>query len=114
MPLWLFTLLCFLHLQFTGMIAMGLIFMACAEGSYRHTPKHNDRLVLLWFLYGFSIPLSLGWLIYGYATEQSPSFYWWFALPWALLVFMLGYWRSTGLSADEWAAIAHQDTETKK
>ncbi|MFK7160200.1 hypothetical protein V6U78_04025 [Marinospirillum sp. MEB164] len=111
MPLWLFTLLCFLHLQFTGMIAMGLIFMACAEGNYIHERKHNDRLVRLWFLYSFSIPFSLGWLIYGYATDQSPRFYWWFALPWALLLLMLSYWRITGVSPRQASSQTEQETD---
>lgn len=93
MSLWLVILSSFMQIGFGGLIAMILIFAATSASSNEVSEFHNNVLVSLWFLYCLLVFSSVGFLIYNYVQNGNAASYWWLAVPWAILLFMLGYWK---------------------
>ncbi|EOA6823276.1 hypothetical protein ACH78B_004619, partial [Vibrio vulnificus] len=55
----------------------------------------NDVCVALWFAYTISLLLSVFLVIYFYLTDSDASYFWWYAMPWTLLIVLITYWRSS-------------------
>lgn len=93
MSVWVVILLCFVQLTMGGAVGMGLIFMASAESEYSVSDFANNVLVALWFVYGMSLFVSIGAVVYGLIKGASSTSYLWFAMPWAIFIIMIVYWK---------------------
>lgn len=101
MSFWILVLLLFIHLGVGGLIAFGLIFSACAERGVTMSKFNNDVCVALWFAYSISIFASVVLVSYYHLTNSQGSYYFWLAMPWALLVVLITYWKATTVKAEE-------------
>ncbi|WP_243033075.1 hypothetical protein [Vibrio cincinnatiensis] len=95
MSLWVLVLLSFVHIGVGGAVGFGLIFAACAERGATLSKSSNDICVALWFAYVISLFLSVSSGIYFYLTNSEASYYWWYAMPWMLLIILITYWRAS-------------------
>lgn len=95
MSLWVLVPLSFVHICVGGAVGFGLVFAACAERGVTLSKSSNDVCVALWFAYVISLFLSVFLVIYFYLTDSEASYYWWYAMPWMLLIGLITYWRAS-------------------
>ena len=92
MSIWLLVLISFMHITIGGAFAFGFLFYMCAEGSPSLTKIENNILFTLLIGYAVSLVISVGMAVYFYVFTTSDLYYWCFAIPWGLLILLLGYW----------------------
>lgn len=92
MSIWLLVIISFLHTTIGGAFAFGFIFYMCSEGSPSLTKIENNVLFTLLIVYAASLVISVGMAVYFYVFTTSYLYYWCFAIPWGLLILLLGYW----------------------
>ncbi|EOB3570828.1 hypothetical protein ACHELV_004404, partial [Vibrio vulnificus] len=95
MSLWFLIPLSFIHITVGGAIGFGLVFAACAERGVTMSQFSNDVCVVLWFAYTISLLLSVFLVIYFYLADSDASYFWWYAMPWTILIVLITYWRAS-------------------
>lgn len=93
LSIWLLVLISFLHTTIDVAFATGFLFYICAENSPTLTKIENNVLSTLLIGYAASLVISVGMAIYFFVFTTSDLYYWCFAIPWALLILLLGYWN---------------------
>ncbi|GDY24713.1 hypothetical protein AHAT_06030 [Agarivorans sp. Toyoura001] len=93
MSLWVVILFSFIQFTFGGALGFGLIFMASAVRGYTISQFAESLTVALWFIYCISLVLSISLVIYAYIKGWGTTSYFWFAVPWLLLIVMITYWK---------------------
>ncbi|WP_045405607.1 hypothetical protein [Vibrio jasicida] len=101
MSFWILVPLLFIHLGLGGLIAFGLVFLACAERRVSISKFNNDVCVALWFAYSISIFASVVLVSYYHLTNGQVSYYFGLAMPWAVLVVLITYWNATAVKVEE-------------
>lgn len=92
MSLWIVVVASVVQLGFGGSLSFGLIFWACAQEKSLSNLT-NNIVVALWMLFGFSLFVSVGLVIYGYATDKTSVYYWWLLMPWIVFGAMTIVWN---------------------
>ncbi|WP_104046866.1 hypothetical protein [Vibrio jasicida] len=101
MSFWILVPFLFIHLGLGGLIAFGLVFLVCAERRVSISKFNNDVCVALWFAYSISIFASVVLFSYYHLTNGQASYYFWLAMPWAVLVVLITYWNATAVKVEE-------------
>ncbi|MGF1725350.1 hypothetical protein [Photobacterium nomapromontoriensis] len=95
MSFWVLVLLSFVHIGMGGAVGFCLIFAACSERGVTLSKSSNDVCVALWFAYVISLLLSVFLVIYFYLIDSEAPYFWWYAMPWTLLIVLITYWRAS-------------------